>query len=326
MFFTDNVNNANPQCYKDLGLLVQASNICTEIMLFTDFLHSFVCCLSSLNLARYDEWKDTNLVQTSILFLDGVIEEFIQKAKDIPGFENSARFAIKSRAIGLGVLGFHTLLQQKGLAFDSMEAHILNSKIFKGIHEKGEQATKTLADLFGEPEWCKGHGRRHTHLFAIAPTASNSIISGGMSSGIEPITANLISKGTAKGTFQIKNKLLEELLETLGENTSKTWKSINLQDGSVQHLNFLTEEQKKIFLTAREIDQMALVRLAAARQKFIDQGQSLNLFFFPDVDQKKLHKIHVEAHKLGIKSLYYTHSNSPLKAPKPPEDCALCEG
>jgi ribonucleoside-diphosphate reductase alpha chain len=310
-------------------------------MLFTDFLHSFVCCLSSLNLARYDEWKDTNLVQTSILFLDGVIEEFIQKAKDIPGFENSARFAIKSRAIGLGVLGFHTLLQQKGLAFDSMEAHILNSKIFKGIHEKGEQATKTLADLFGEPEWCKGHGRRHTHLFAIAPTASNSIISGGMSSGIEPITANLISKGTAKGTFQIKNKLLEELLETLGENTSKTWKSINLQDGSVQHLNFLTEEQKKIFLTAREIDQMALVRLAAARQKFIDQGQSLNLFFFPDVDQKKLHKIHVEAHKLGIKSLYYTHSNSPLKdsgtkeykresieskAPKPPEDCALCEG
>lgn len=333
LFFTDNVNNQNPECYKRLGLKVQGSNICTEIFLFTDELHSFVCCLSSLNLEKYDEWKDTKLVELSIFFLDAVMEEFIDRAKLISGMQNAVQFAQKSRALGLGVLGFHTLLQKKNLAFDSLQAYTLNNLIFKNIQIKALKASEDLARLFGEPEWCNGTGRRNSHVSAIAPTASNSIISGGHSSGIEPIVANAFAQKSAKGTFLVKNPQLEILLETKGKNDEETWKSIVVNEGSVQHLDFLSEEEKKVFETAREINQFSIIKLAAARQKYIDQGQSVNLFFPANVDAKYFHQVHMEAHKSNLKSLYYTRSSSVLKGDagskeyaRKLEECSFCEG
>ncbi len=334
LFFTDNVNRQNPDCYKSNGLDVQGSNICNEIYLHTDEKHSFVCCLSSLNLTRWDEWKDTDLVETSIWFLDGIMQEFIDRAKEIPGFENSVRFAEKSRALGLGVLGFHSLLQAKEIAFDSMEAYLLNNSIFKNIRTKSDAATKELAAVYGEPLWCQGHGRRNTHCLAVAPTVSNSIISGGHSSGIEPITANAYVLKSAKGTFIVKNKLLESLLTELGKNTDDVWKGIATEhEGSVAHLDFLSKEQKAVFETAREINQFSIIKLAAARQKHIDQGQSLNLFFYANVDKKYFNACHEESYKSGLKGLYYLRSSSVLKSDSGSKEykrelseCSFCEG
>lgn len=334
MFFTDNVNSQNPDCYKDKGLLVQGSNICNEIYLHTDENHTFVCCLSSLNLARYDEWKDTDTVELSIWFLDGIMQEFIDRAKNLPGFQNSVRFAEKSRALGLGVLGFHTLLQSKNMAFDSMEAYLLNNSIFKSIRTKADAATKELSEVYGEPEWCKGHGRRNSHTMAIAPTVSNSIISGGHSSGIEPITANAYVLKSAKGTFIVKNKQLQALLESLGKNTDDVWKKIAIEnEGSVASLDFLSKEQKAVFETAREINQFSIVKLAAARQKYIDQGQSINLFFPANVDAKYFNAVHTEAFNSNLKGLYYCRSASILKSDSGSKEykrelseCTFCEG
>jgi ribonucleoside-diphosphate reductase alpha chain len=328
--FIDNVNKANPQMYKDKGLEVNMTNICSEIMLFSDVDHSFVCCLSSLNLTRWEEWKDTDLVETSIWFLDGVMSEFIDKARGLPGFERAVRFAEKSRALGLGVLGWHTLLQQKQLPFESFASMQLNALIFKKIREKADIATRELALEYGEPEWCVGYGVRNSHLLAVAPTASNSIISGGVSAGIEPIMANAFAQRTAKGVFLIKNITLEELLETKGKNDVETWKNIVANEGSVQQLNFLSAEEKEIFLTAYEINQSAIIRQASQRQKYIDQGQSLNLFFPADADPAWFHKVHKEAHEGGIKALYYLRSSSVLKADnasrQKDESCKSCEG
>lgn len=326
--FIDNVNKANPQMYKDKGLEVNMTNICSEIMLFSDVDHSFVCCLSSLNLTRWEEWKDTDLVETSIWFLDGVMSEFIDKARGLPGFERAVRFAEKSRALGLGVLGWHTLLQQKQLPFESFASMQLNALIFKKIREKADIATRELALEYGEPEWCVGYGVRNSHLLAVAPTASNSIISGGVSAGIEPIMANAFAQRTAKGVFLIKNITLEELLETKGKNDVETWKNIVANEGSVQQLNFLSAEEKEIFLTAYEINQSAIIRQASQRQKYIDQGQSLNLFFPADADPKWFHKVHKEAHEGGIKALYYCRSTSMLKgdsASRQKDECKACE-
>jgi len=326
--FIDNVNKANPQMYKDKGLEVNMTNICSEIMLFSDVDHSFVCCLSSLNLTRWEEWKDTDLVETSIWFLDGVMSEFIDKARGLPGFERAVRFAEKSRALGLGVLGWHTLLQQKQLPFESFASMQLNALIFKKIREKADLATRQLALEYGEPEWCVGYGVRNSHLLAVAPTASNSIISGGVSAGIEPIMANAFAQRTAKGVFLIKNITLEELLETKGKNDVETWKNIVANEGSVQQLNFLSAEEKEIFLTAYEINQSAIIRQASQRQKYIDQGQSLNLFFPADADPKWFHKVHKEAHEGGIKALYYCRSTSMLKgdsASRQKDECKACE-
>lgn len=328
--FIDNVNKANPQMYKDLGLEVNMTNICSEIMLFSDVDHSFVCCLSSLNLTRWEEWKDTDLVETSIWFLDGVMSEFIDKARGLPGFERAVRFAEKSRALGLGVLGWHTLLQQKQLPFESFASMQLNALIFKKIKEKADIATRELAVEYGEPEWCKGYGVRNTHLLAVAPTASNSIISGGVSAGIEPIMANAFSQRTAKGVFLVKNNTLEELLDAKGKNDIETWKNIVANEGSVQQLDFLSKEEKEIFLTAYEINQSAIIRQASQRQRFIDQGQSLNLFFPADADPQWFHRVHKEAHEGGIKALYYLRSSSVLKADnasrQKDESCKSCEG
>lgn len=329
LFFTDNVNQANPLCYSERGLKVSTSNICTEIMLFTDPDHSFVCCLSSLNLVKWEEWKDSDLVQVSVRFLDAVLEEYIVKSHNVPGLQASRRSAIKGRAIGIGVLGWHTLLQRNMISFDSFDAMMLNSNIFKTIRDRADDESRNMAHELGTPEWCKGHHKRHTHLLAVAPTVSNSTISGGHSAGIEPIAANIFSQKSAKGTFIRKNTTLEAYLRQLGHDTPEVWKSINEQSGSVQHLKFLNDEAKAVFLTAREINQYAIIKQAAQRQRWIDQGQSVNLFFGANADPKYIHGVHMEAWETGLKSLYYFRTTGVIRgdlASRSKEECAACEG
>jgi ribonucleoside-diphosphate reductase alpha chain len=329
LFFTDNVNNQNPECYVKNGLKVKTSNICTEIFLHTDVNHSFVCCLSSLNVTKWDEWKETDVVETTTRFLDAVLCEYIEKSEGIPGLEPSRQSAIKGRAIGIGVLGWHTLLQEKEIPFDSFEAMSLNAKIFRTIRANAEKETTILAKEKGEPEWCKGFGRRNSHLLAVAPTVSNSTISGGHSAGIEPIVANVFSQKSAKGTFIRQNKTLLKYLKQIGQDTPEVWKSINEQSGSVQHLTFLNENIKKVFLTAREVNQHAIIKQAAQRQKFIDQGQSVNLFFAANSSAKYIHETHIDAWESGLKSLYYLRTEGVIKgdlASRSKDECAACEG
>lgn len=329
LFFTDNVNNQNPECYKANGLDVKTSNICTEIFLHTDPEHSFVCCLSSMNLVKWEEWKDTDVIETAVRFLDAVLEEYIEKSENVPGLEASRNSAIKGRALGIGVLGWHTLLQKNMTPFDSFDAMMLNAQIFRQMKNQAESATKLLAKEKGIPEWCKGFERRNTHLLAVAPTVSNSTISGGHSAGIEPVAANIFSQKSAKGTFIKKNQILEALLEEKGQNTPDVWKSINEQSGSVQHIKFLSELEKEVFLTAREINQYAIIKQAAQRQKYIDQGQSINLFFGANADPKYIHGVHIEAWQTGIKSLYYFRTEGVIRgdlASRTKDECAACEG
>lgn len=328
LFFTDNVNNNNPECYKKNNLNVKSSNICSEITLFTDPDHTFVCCLSSLNLVKWEEWKDTDTVNLTVRFLDAVLEEYIKKTENMRGMEASRRSAIKGRAIGIGVLGFHTLLQEKELSFDSFGSMQLNAEIFRTIRKKAEEETAILAQELGEPEWCKGFNRRNTHLCAVAPTVSNSIISGGHSAGIEPISANIFTQKSAKGTFIRKNLTLEKLLKSKGFNTPEIWKSINEQNGSVQHLSCLSPEEKEVFLTAREINQHTIVKLAVQRQKWVDQAQSVNLFFASNSSAKYIHEVHLNAWKSGLKTLYYLRSDGVIKsdlASRSENECKACE-
>jgi ribonucleoside-diphosphate reductase alpha chain len=328
LFFSDNVNNNNPKCYTENNLDVKTSNICTEITLYTDPEHSFVCCLSSLNLVRWDEWKDTDTVNIAVRFLDAVLSEYIAKTEYIKGMESSRRSAIKGRAIGIGVLGWHSMLQERNLPFDSFETMQLNAEIFRSIKSKAEDETKLLAYELGEPEWCKGFNRRNTHLLAVAPTVSNSTISGGYSAGIEPFSANVFTQKSAKGTFIRKNLTLEKLLESKGQNTQEVWKSINEQNGSVQHLSFLSPNEKEVFLTAREINQHTIVKLAVQRQKWIDQAQSVNLFFASNSSPKYIHDVHINAWKDGLKTLYYLRSDGVIKsdlASRSENDCKACE-
>lgn len=329
LFFSDNVERQKPQSYVINNLDIKTSNICNEIYLHTDPDHTFVCCLSSMNLARYDEWKNTNTVQMAIWFLDAVIEEYIEKAKILPGFESAVRFAEKSRAVGLGVLGWHSLLQNKMTAFDSFDAMKLNAEIFRLINQETEKATKDLAKEYQEPLWCKGLGRRNTHVMAIAPTVSNSLISGGLSAGIEPWSANLFVQNSAKGTFIRKNKQLEFLLENKNKNNEETWNQINKDAGSVLNLKFLSEHEKEVFATAREINQFAIIKQAAQRQKWIDQGQSINLFFGINADPKYIHEVHKMAYDSGLKGLYYCRTESGLRADlatRSADECKACEG
>jgi len=328
IFFTDNVNNQNPECYTANNLSVKGSNICSEITLHTDPDHSFVCCLSSLNLVRWHEWKDTDTVELTVRFLDAVLSEYIEKTKNIPAFDASRNSAIKGRAIGIGVLGWHTLLQENSFPMDSFDAMQLNAEIFRTIRLKADHETQKLAVELGEPEWCKGFNRRNTHLLAVAPTVSNSIISGGYSAGIEPISANIFIQGSAKGTFIIKNATLEKLLESKDKNTPDVWKSINEQNGSVQHLDFLSEHEKEVFLTAREINQHTIIKQAAQRQKWIDQSQSVNLFFASNSSPKYIHQVHTAAWKNGLKTLYYLRGDGVIKsdlASRNEDECKACE-
>lgn len=303
----------------------------SEITLPTDFEHTLVCCLSSLNLAKYDEWKDTNTIFLSTLFLDAVITEFINKADGIKGIEDSVRFAKKSRALGLGVQGYHTYIQSKNIPFISIGSNSMTKNIFKNIQQETIKATNWLAKEYGEPEWCKGSGRRNLTLTTVAPTRSSSKLSGGNSEGIEPIMANIYLDDDAKGNHIRRNPNLEKLLISKGKNTNEVWDSISDYDGSVQHLNFLTKDEKDVYLTFREINQLELVKLAGIRQQYLEQSQSLNLAFFQDATAKWINKVHITAWEVGVKSLYYLKSKSTMKANATNQrdlysECLLCEG
>jgi ribonucleoside-diphosphate reductase alpha chain len=332
IFFTDTVNRQNPYAYVKNNLSCTASNLCSEICLTSDEKHTFVCCLSSLNLEKYDEWKDTNVVELSIRFLDAVMEEYIQKTHHIPELQCAYRFAVKSRALGLGVLGWHSYLQKNGIPFESFRAMMLNGEIFRTIQSRAEaesrkmydEAINSKADVI--PEWCEGTGMFHTHLMAIAPTTSNSTIAGGFSQGIEPIAANYYVVKGAKGTFIRKNSQLEKVLETYGENTQYTWDSINENSGSVRHLEFLSASEKEVFLTAREINPYAIIQQASQRQKWVDQSQSLNLFFPKNANPRVIHDVHVEAWKSGVKTLYYLRTEGVLRGDATTSNCKSCEG
>ena len=332
VMYTDTVNRSNPESYKKLGLDVSMTNICSEIVLHTDPTHSFICCLSSLNIAEFDNWKDwkgaksgLSLPELSIYFLNGVLDEFIDKAQYLPFMENTVRSAIKGRALGLGVMGWHTYLMDRMIPFESFKAMQANNEIFKYINAEAIKASRELAAQRYEPEWCEGTGMYNTHLLAIAPTKSNSIICGDISAGIEPYTANAYTDVTGKGTFIRKSKHLEKLLESKGENTDKVWKLISRNNGSVQGLDFLSNGEKEVFKTAYEINQKALVQQASQRQKYICQSQSLNLFFPFDCSPKYFNDVHLLAWELGVKTLYYCKSTSGIDI-KQDDDCRSCEG
>lgn len=329
MLFSDNVNNHLPDAFKQQKLKISTSNICCEILIPTDKDHTFVCCLSSLNLMRWDEWKDTDVVELAVYFLDAVLSEYITKAKNIRGLESAVRSAEKTRAIGIGVLGWHSLLQSKGHPFDSFDSMILNAQIFKKIDQDSRAASSAMAITHGEPEYCRGLGIRHSVRMAVAPTVSNSTISGVDSAGIEPISANIFVKKTAKGTFVVKNRQLEALLASKNKDTDEVWGQISKDAGSVQGLKFLTTEEKKVFLKAVEINQFSLVKQAAQRQKWIDQSQSLNLFFSSNVSPDYFHEVHMEAWQSGVKTLYYCRSESVLRADlasRSKGECEACSG
>ncbi|SDC67432.1 ribonucleoside-diphosphate reductase subunit alpha [Niabella drilacis] len=313
IFYTDNVNKNKPQVYKDLNLTVNGSNLCSEIMLPSTEDESFICCLSSLNLELYDEWKDTDAIKLAVFFLDAVLQEFIAKTEGNHYLANANRFAKRHRALGLGVLGWHSYLQRNMIAFESMKAKQLTHSIFAELQEKTEKATMELARIYGEPELLKGYGRRNTTVMAIAPTTSSSAILGQSSPGIEPFVSNYYKAGLSKGNFIRKNKYLKALLEEKGLDTEDVWRSIMLNHGSVQHVEGLTEHEKDVFKTFREISQLEIIQQASIRQKFVDQGQSLNLNIPPGLPVKEVNKLLIEAWKLGVKTLYYQRSQSVSK-------------
>ena len=331
IMFKDNVNRANPLAYTKNNLDVTMTNICSEITLHTDEEHSFICCLSSVNLAKYEEWKNSDLIETSIYFLDGVLEEFLYKTEGKESLLRTYRSAKKGRALGLGVLGWHTFLQQQGLPFNSMASTAWTNKIFSQIRTEAEAASRKLAEEYGEPEWCRGTGMRNTHLLAIAPTVSNSTISGGVSAGIEPLPANIYTFNSNKGTFIRKNPVLETYLEEKGHNTEEVWKQILSDRGSIANLpeDIMPVEDKEIFLTFSEINQLGLVEQAGVRQKYIDQAMSLNLAFDPTDSPKFINLVHQTAWKLGIKTLYYLRTDSVINGDigsRTSEDCLSCDG
>ena len=330
IMFKDNVNKNNPIAYRMNNLDVTMTNICSEITLFTDEWHSFICCLSSLNLAKWEEYKDTDCIKTAIWFLDGVMQEFIDKSNGKDSLVRTHNHAKKGRALGLGVMGWHTFLQQKNLPFNSIASTVHTRNIFNKIRMDAETASMELAAEYGEPIWCRGTGMRNTHLLAVAPTVSNSVICGGISAGIEPLPANVYTFNGAKGTFIRKNKSLEAVLESKGENKEKWWKQMLQDNGSVLGLpdNILNAEEKDVFLTFPEINQLELVKQAAERQKYIDQTQSLNLSFDPNDSPKWINQVHMEGWKLGVKTFYYLRTDSVIKGDlgSRQADCISCDG
>lgn len=313
IFFTDNINRNKPEVYKDKEMKIYSSNLCSEIALPSSAEESFICCLSSMNLELYDEWKDTEAVKLAIFFLDAVLQEFIAKTEDNYYLKSANTFAKNHRALGLGVMGWHSYLQKNSIAFESLEAKMHTNKIFKNIEEKALKASQELARIYGEPEVLKGYGRRNTTLMAIAPTTSSSAILGQTSPGIEPYSSNYYKAGLAKGNFMRKNKYLKSLLEAKGIDNEETWRSIMLNHGSVQHLDILSKEEKDIFKTFKEISQYEIILQASIRQKYIDQAQSLNLNIPSNIPIKEVNRLMIEAWKLGVKTLYYQRSQSVSK-------------
>lgn len=326
LHFIDNVNENKADVYLDKNMKIHASNMCMEISLPSSADESFVCCLMSMNLLHYDKWKDTDAVKTAVYFLDAVMSEFIEKAKIIPKMEKAVRFAERHRALGLGVLGWHSYLQSHMIPFDGFEAMMKNAEIFKHIREESYQGSKELAELLGEPELLKGYGRRNTTLMAVAPTKSSSFILGQVSQGVEPIKANLFIKDTAKVKTVFKNPFLEKLLAERDKDTPEVWESINKAGGSVAHLDFLTPREKDVFKTFEEINQMSIIQQAAQRQQFIDQGQSINLSIHPDTPLKDINALYLQAMELGVKGIYYQFSKSAAQSfNRELLQCSSCE-
>ena len=337
ILFTDTVNNNTVDVYKDKNLKITHSNLCSEIALPDNEYWSFVCNLSSMNILHYDEWKDTDAVETMVYFLDAVMTDFIEKLealrdsnekeyKDAFTFmERAYNFAVANRAIGLGALGWHSYLQSKMIAFESIEAKRLNVQIFKFIKDKAYKASKELAKLYGEPELLKGYGRRNATLTAIAPTTSSAFILGQVSQSIEPIWSNCYVKDVAKAKVTIKNPYLKSILAERGKDTREVWTDIRYHDGSVQHMDFLSDQEKEVFKTFSEIDQYHVLDQAASRQQFIDQSQSLNLMINPKMSAKDINKLYLFAWENKIKSLYYQHSTNAAQQFSQDKLCSTCE-
>ncbi|SEA63628.1 ribonucleoside-diphosphate reductase alpha chain [Arachidicoccus rhizosphaerae] len=313
LFFSDNVNKNRPQVYKDKNLTIHASNLCSEIMLPSTEDESFICCLASMNLELYDEWKDTDAVKLAIFFLDAVLQEFIVKSEGNFYLEAAHKFAKRHRALGLGVLGWHSYLQKNMIPFEGMQAKQLTNAIFKDISEKAVKASRDLAWIYGEPDLLQGYNLRNTTLMAIAPTTSSSAILGQTSPGIEPFSSNYYKVGLSKGNFMRKNKYLKQLLEQKGIDNEDTWRSIMLNHGSVQHLAELSEEEKEVFKTFKEISQLEIIQQASIRQKYVDQSQSLNVNIPSNLPIKEVNRLFIEAWKLGVKTIYYQRSQSVSK-------------
>jgi ribonucleoside-diphosphate reductase alpha chain len=324
-FFIDKVNEQNPQCYKDRGLTVKASNLCSEITLHSDEEHSFSCVLSSLNLAKYNEWKDTSAVADSIMFLDCVAQEMIEIGRNVPGMEKVVAFTEKSRALGLGTLGFHTYLQQEGIPFESLQAQYKNIEIYKDIQHKASRMSSLMAKSQGSPEWMTHTGLRHSHLTAVAPNMSSAIICGSVSQGVEPVYKNAYVQAGASGEMQRINPVLVELLRKLQQFNPENIQDIINNGGSVQHVDYLTDEQKAVFKTAFEIDQHVIIRLASQRQQYICQGQSINLFFSANEDEEYISAVHKAAFlDPKLKALYYIRSEAGVTGSN--GECSACEG
>ena len=324
-FFIDRVNRQNPQMYKDKGLDVKASNLCTEITLHSSEDYTFSCVLSSMNASLYDEWKDTDAVFDATVFLDCVNQDLIAIGKNEPGMEKVAKFAEASRALGLGMLGFHTYLQDHMIAFESMDAYYKNTEIFKHLNDESLRASKWMAESFGEPEWCKGYGVRNTHRIAIAPNLSSALICGSVSQGIEPIYKNAYVQNTSAGKMERVNPSLLKVMKDRDVYTTEVVKDIITNNGSVQHVEWLNDEEKVVFKTAFEIDQKQIIRLASARQRYIDQAQSINLFFSADETEEYISEVHKMAFTdKWIKSLYYVRSESGVNVSK--GECIACHG
>lgn len=326
LFFTDNTNNGAPQVYKDKGKKIYASNLCNEIYLSTDADESFVCNLSSLNLEKWDELSQTDAVETLVYFLDAVMTEFIDKTKGVPHMDAPRRFAINQRALGIGVLGWHSYLQSLMIPFESMDAKFKNAEIFGAMRDRCDAATIELAKHYGEPELLKGYGRRNTTTLAIAPTTSSSFILGQVSPSIEPLNSNYFVKDLAKGKFTYKNPYLVKLLKEKGQDTAEVWKDILVRGGSVQHLECMSDQEKDVFKTFGEISQKEIIIQAAQRQKFIDQGQSLNLMISPKAKPKDVNELMIFAWEQGIKGLYYQRSANPAQElARSILTCSTCE-
>jgi len=313
IFWTDTVNKAAPDVYKDLGRKIYSSNLCSEIALSSSEDESFVCDLSSMNMLTWDEWKDTDAVEVLAFFLDAVMEEYITKTESIRFMEASRNFAIKQRALGIGTLGYHTLLQSKLIPFESEEAQKLNQSIHQFISTRALDASRLMARLFGEPPMLKGYGRRNVTLMAIAPTTSSSFILGAVSPSIEPLASNYFTKDLAKGKYTYKNPYLTKVLQQYGKDDDETWRSILIRGGSVQHLDFLTQAERDVFKTFGEISQLEIVIQAADRQKFIDQSQSLNITVHPNTPPSDVNTLLVTAWQLGVKTMYYQRSTNPAQ-------------
>ncbi|MEL6720739.1 MAG: ribonucleotide-diphosphate reductase subunit alpha, partial [Bacteroidota bacterium] len=313
LFFTDNINRFKPDVYKDKNRIIRSSNLCSEIALPSSFGESFICCLSSMNLELYNEWKDTDAVRRAVFFLDAVLQEFIVKTEGNYYLASANRFAKRHRALGLGVLGWHSYLQKNMIPFEGLRSKALTNQIFKQINEQAQEASRALANIYGEPEILEGYGRRNTTLMAIAPTTSSSAILGQASPGIEPFSSNYYKAGLSKGNFMRKNKYLRQLLIEKGIDNEDTWRSIMLNHGSVQHLDGLTDEEKEVFKTFKEISQLEIIQQASIRQKYIDQAQSLNLNIPHNLPIKEVNKLIIEAWRLGVKTLYYQRSQSVSK-------------